>query len=129
MDDPLCMDQGSWNELLRDKIDYIDELRIQIRALYGYIDKAPHTKDCAKTLALTGWSQVDCDCWKAAASGKIPATELRKYGNIKLTPEQVIKIRSLHSCGSTQQQLATRFGVGTSAIGSIVRGETWKELL
>jgi hypothetical protein len=50
-------------------------------------------------------------------------------GHAKLTTEAVRQIRIVYRAGGiTQQQLADRFGVGTTAISSVVRGQTWKEV-
>lgn len=50
-------------------------------------------------------------------------------GHAKLTTEAVRQIRLIYRSGrATQQRLADRFGVGTSTIGSVLRGQTWKEV-
>lgn len=48
----------------------------------------------------------------------------------KLTNEQIIEIRRLHSEGNTtQREIAKRFCVGFKAINKIVLGQRWKHLL
>jgi hypothetical protein len=44
----------------------------------------------------------------------------------KLTPEQVAEIKQKYIHGSTYRSLAATYSVSTTAIGQIVRGETWK---
>jgi hypothetical protein len=46
----------------------------------------------------------------------------------KLNPEQVIEIRRKYNDeGRTQGSLAIEYGMGVSAIGRIVRGESWHQ--
>lgn len=50
--------------------------------------------------------------------------------NVKLTEDEVCKIRILYTTGRfTQVELATVFGVTNMTISHIVRGKTWKHLL
>ena len=46
----------------------------------------------------------------------------------KLTAIQAGEIKYLLGRGNSQRSLATRFGVSTTAIGQINRGETWKDV-
>jgi hypothetical protein len=43
----------------------------------------------------------------------------------KLTAAQVIEIRALHSAGESQAQLARTFGIGTSQVNRIIKGQSW----
>jgi len=45
----------------------------------------------------------------------------------KLTMGSAAEIRSRHAAGETRRDLAAEFGVSITAIGNVVRGETWKE--
>lgn len=64
----------------------------------------------------------------AAKKGKM--THLGETNNAaKLTDEQVIAIRKLHSQGRTQVSLAEEFGVWQGTIWQIIRGNHWKHLL
>ena len=46
----------------------------------------------------------------------------------KLNRESVAAIRAIYATGgTTQQALATRFGVGRRAIGRVISGERWRE--
>lgn len=49
-----------------------------------------------------------------------------RQGSAKLTAEQVKEIRALSKLGLSQRHLGRRFGVGKTAIGEIIRGETWR---
>jgi hypothetical protein len=40
-------------------------LKEEIKKLTDAIIAAPHSRLCEKSLALTDWSNVECDCWKA----------------------------------------------------------------
>ena len=44
----------------------------------------------------------------------------------KLTLDDVIEIKRLLATGETQRRIAGKYGVSTTAIGQIARGETWK---
>ena len=44
----------------------------------------------------------------------------------KLTPSQVVEIRTRYAEGETQAHLSRVFGVGVQQIGRIVRGEAWQ---
>lgn len=46
----------------------------------------------------------------------------------KLTDNKVMHIREQYAAGATQQQLANECNVGTTTIGRVVRGETWKHV-
>ncbi len=50
-------------------------------------------------------------------------------GATKLTDHQVVEIRQLSATGTSQAELGRRFKVSAGAVGHIVRGETWKQLL
>ncbi len=50
------------------------------------------------------------------------------YGNRRLTPEQVVQIRSRHAAGETTVALAKSFGVHNSNVGLIVRRRTWQHV-
>jgi hypothetical protein len=60
------------------------------------------------------------------------ALRLRPLGEshhqAKLGVEDVRKIRVLAGRGVSQSRIAKRFGMSQSSIGSIIRGETWKEI-
>src|SRR5262249_43761985 len=55
--------------------------------------------------------------------------ELRPRGEqhrqAKLTDGDVLAIRQLYRDGHSQRELARRFGVSKSAVGCLVRGQTW----
>lgn len=53
---------------------------------------------------------------------------LRVGKRVKLTPEQVRSIRHERSNGATLKLLSERFGVSMGAVGSIVKGRTWKDV-
>lgn len=44
----------------------------------------------------------------------------------KLTPDDVLAIRSAHKGGETQRSLAERYGVTRTSIANILHGVTWK---
>jgi hypothetical protein len=46
----------------------------------------------------------------------------------KLTPPQVARIKYLLGSGATQRSLAVEYGVSTTAIGQIARGQTWQDV-
>jgi hypothetical protein len=52
----------------------------------------------------------------------------RRRGRAKLTDTQVREIRQMAETGHTQREIATWFGVTQPAIGSILRGETWRHV-
>ena len=54
----------------------------------------------------------------AAAKGRMKSK--------KLQAEQVAQIKYRLSLGTPYRELATHYGVSTTAIGQIARGETWK---
>lgn len=43
----------------------------------------------------------------------------------KLTAAQVIEIRALHEAGESQAQLARTFGISTSQMNRIIKGQSW----
>lgn len=54
--------------------------------------------------------------------------EQRRYGRVAssvLTPELIIDIRRMSCSGATDGEVAARFGVSGSAVGHIMRGESW----
>jgi hypothetical protein len=51
----------------------------------------------------------------------------RKNGNVKLTDEQVIQIRSLKGI-VTQEEAGRRFGIEQSAVSRIQNGKSWTHL-
>ena len=58
-----------------------------------------------------------------AGSGKMG---FRNTKAAKLTPSQVVEIRTRYEEGETQAHLSRVFGVGVQQIGRIVRGEAWQ---
>lgn len=48
-------------------------------------------------------------------------------GWTKLTKEQAQEIRQLRTSGILYKDLAARFGVSTTSIGRVIRGESWAE--
>ena len=48
-----------------------------------------------------------------------------RHGNAKLTLESVLSIRAERIDGATLQFLASKYGVGTSQVFRITRGESW----
>lgn len=52
-----------------------------------------------------------------------------KNPKCKLTEKQVYEIRQMFKEGHTKEELASKFGVSKSTIGSIVNNRTWKHLL
>ena len=51
-----------------------------------------------------------------------------KNNNVKLTPENVLLMRSIYKSGEcTQMELAEMFGIGQSQVSRIIRGEHWNE--
>jgi hypothetical protein len=52
----------------------------------------------------------------------------RMTGGKKLTATQAGEIKYLLGEGKTQRELATRFGVSTTTIGQIYRGQTWRQV-
>jgi hypothetical protein len=46
----------------------------------------------------------------------------------KLNSKQVARIKYLLSTGETQRSLAVEYGVSTTAIGQIARGQTWRDV-
>jgi HNH endonuclease len=63
----------------------------------------------------------------AADNMRDAASKGRMTGK-KLTAPQVARIKYLLGRGSTQQRLAVEYGVSTTAIGQIARGQTWREV-
>lgn len=60
--------------------------------------------------------------------GRNPDFRGEKAGNSKLTWKDVREIRDLYAGGKwMQRELGEKFGVTQTCIGSIIRGETWKE--
>jgi HNH endonuclease len=55
------------------------------------------------------------------------ATKGRMTGK-KLNPPQVARIKYLLGNGATQRSLAVEYGVSTTAIGQIARGQTWQDV-
>jgi hypothetical protein len=51
-----------------------------------------------------------------------------RMGGYRLTAEQVGEIKYLLHEGSSYRSLGTRYGVSTTAVGQIARGETWKNV-
>ena len=51
-----------------------------------------------------------------------------KNGSVKLTPSQVVEIRQLLASGARHKDIATRFAVSASAIGSISTRKTWSSV-
>lgn len=52
-----------------------------------------------------------------------------RHPKVKLTEEDVLRIRKEHAQGASYEQLASRYGVDKSNIGYIVSGKTWRHLL
>lgn len=48
-----------------------------------------------------------------------------KHGRAKLTLEKAREIRASFSSGSSTKELAAKYGISTSLVRSVVRGETW----
>ena len=61
----------------------------------------------------------------AKGRGRAPKGENHKRA--KLTEADVLKIRALVASGMSQRQAGEGFGVSGQAVGSIVRGETWRQ--
>jgi HNH endonuclease len=57
----------------------------------------------------------------AVAKGRMSNTK-------KMTTAQVAEVKYLLTKGDPYRQLALRFGVSTSTIGQIARGETWRDV-
>lgn len=49
-----------------------------------------------------------------------------RAGASKLTEDQVVLIRQLHSEGATQKELRFLFGIGNSAMSALINRRTWK---
>lgn len=56
------------------------------------------------------------------------AADKGRMGGKKLTPTAAGEIKWLLARGATQRELATRYGVSTTAIGHIYRKQTWREV-
>ena len=52
-----------------------------------------------------------------------------KGSNAKITAEQAREVHRLYAQGLTQVQVAERMPIRRSAVGSILRGETWPHIL
>ena len=53
-----------------------------------------------------------------------------RHGSAKLTPERVEELRRLYAGGALGlRKLAKRYGLGTSQIRRIVRGEVWRHVM
>lgn len=57
-----------------------------------------------------------------------PALEGANNHQAKLTPEQVVQIRTLWASGFTQVALAARFGVAQGIISGIVLRRSWRNV-
>jgi group I intron endonuclease len=64
---------------------------------------------------------------RAAKLGQ-PGLKGIKHPQAKLTENDVVQIRELHSRGVTQVDLSRRFGVCRGTIGKIVHGHRWKHI-
>lgn len=51
-----------------------------------------------------------------------------RHTQAKLTDKKVKEIREMHSRGITQIAIAKSIGIGRGAVGSVVRGETWRHV-
>lgn len=49
-----------------------------------------------------------------------------RNGNSRLTANQIRQIRLLHDNGASYEKIALQFGISSSTVGEIVRGETWR---
>jgi transcriptional regulator len=58
----------------------------------------------------------------------IPRARKPEVLNRKLTPEDVRTIRKLHVDGTTQVEIARRFGITQANVSAIVRGVNWKHV-
>jgi hypothetical protein len=52
-----------------------------------------------------------------------------RHPNAKLTEQDVLEIRQLSAEGVSRKSLQERFGVSKSAIGNIMTGRTWGNVL
>jgi hypothetical protein len=57
---------------------------------------------------------------------RTPLGEL--HANSKLTRQAVIDIRAAHAAGVSQRELGRRYGVASTTIHSVVRGEIWNHV-
>ncbi len=73
------------------------------------------------------WTDRSGNIRHGYAMGLIWAPRGQDHPEAKLTDVEVIEIRRL-AIGRNQQILAKRFGVSDSAIGHIIRRESWKHL-
>lgn len=66
----------------------------------------------------------------AVAKGRMKPPALRGEANRnrKLDADTVRKIRAMHEGGFPRYRIAAHFGVAPSTIGSIISGQTWKEV-
>lgn len=69
--------------------------------------------------------------WKTPSGNQLDkrdhGTACNKDYRYKLTPDQVLEIRSLKGI-MTQDELAVKFGVGRQNIGAILTGRSWPDL-
>ncbi len=56
-----------------------------------------------------------------------PKAPIKTHHKAKLTRDQVNNIRDLYEIGFSIQALAKMFGMGTTALWSIVTNQTWRD--
>lgn len=66
--------------------------------------------------------------WGSPADNSADTAKAARWKS-KLTREQVAELRTAHASGSTQQSLASKYGISPQTVWSIVHGRTWAWLL
>jgi transcriptional regulator with XRE-family HTH domain len=72
------------------------------------------------------WNHVGPDM--SEVDYNAPEATGESHGKSKLSPDDVREIRRLSDTGMTYDEIAERVSVGTTAIGQIIRGETWQHV-
>lgn len=106
--------------------------RVSWELTYGPIPNGLHVlhrcdnPPCVNPAHLFLGTQADNNADKLA---KNRGTKGDTHGTSKLAENQIREIRSLHSAGIMQKDIATRFNVSKATVNAIVHRRTWKHVI
>ncbi len=110
-------------------------VKVHRLVLEAFVGPCPPGEECCHNkgdpadnhLENLRWDTRSSNVKDAYKHGRLPCGA--KHRQSKLTSDDVRKIRSLYASGNvTYQELADRFGITPSTIGSVIEGKTWNHV-